>query len=395
MRFVIMGAGVAGFTAAMDLARRKVGEVIVFSDEPFPYYYRPQLTRYLAGELPLNQLIRRPLYWYWERGIDLRVGSPVEEIDPVTKTLRVLGHEDEVPYDRLLIATGSRPFVPPIPGVDKARVLTWRTLEDTIEITRAAFTSQDLVVIGGGLLGLEAARGLRGTCKRLTVLEYFPRLLPRQLDPEGATLLQQLIEEMDIRVVTSARVRALTGDQEVSGIELASGERLPAQAVIIAAGVRCHSQLAKQAGIAVDQGIIVDEYMHTNVPDIYAAGDVAIYRGQNWALATIAQAQGATAAANMAGESTPYKAIVPATSLKVAGVDVTSIGLVNPRAEDGATEIRALDYTEKTYRKIILQDGVIVGAILVNGSQLAKELEDRIAAHEALSDREAEALITR
>lgn len=393
MRFVIIGAGVAGFTAAMDLARRKVGEVIVFSDEPFPYYYRPQLTRFLAGELPLKRLIRRPLYWYWERGIDLRVGSPVEEIDPVAKTVRVLGRA--VSYDRLLIATGSRPFVPPIPGVDKAGVLTWRTLEDTIEITRAAFTSQDLVVIGGGLLGLEAARGLRGTCKRLTVLEYFPRLLPRQLDLEGATLLQHLIEEMDIRVVTSARVKALTGDQTVSGVELASGEILSAQAVIIAAGVRCHSHLAKQAGIAVDQGIIVDEYMHTNVPDIYAAGDVAVYRGQNWALATIAQAQGATAAANMAGESTPYKAVIPATSLKVAGVDVTSIGLVNPQAEDGATEIRALDHTEKIYRKIVLQDGVIVGAILVNDNQLAKELENRVAGHETLSHREAEALITR
>ncbi len=416
MRFVIVGGGVAGITAAIDLSRRKAGEIIVYSDEEYPYYYRPQLTEFLAGELPLARLLRRPLTWYEERGIQVKLAQPVTAIHPDSKTITVTGQTDvgghadlgghadfgghadvgdheDVGYDKLLLATGSLPFVPPIAGADKQGVLTWRTLDDTLEMEKASVTCQKVAILGGGLLGLEAARGLRGFCNDITVLEFFPRLMPRQLDEEGAGLLKDFVESMGVKVITGAQSQEFLGERHVSGIRLQSGEVIPASTVIVAAGVRSNAQLAEAAGLVVDRGVVVDTQMRTSDSDIYAAGDVAVFRGYSWAIAPIAQWQARVAAANMVGEEMHYDAVIPSTTLKVVGIDVSSVGDVNPE-DEASIEIRKLDPDGGTYKKIVLRDGVIVGTIMINDRQLAKDLENRIANRQPMTEEEAEQLVS-
>ena len=391
MRSVIVGGGVAGITAAMDLAKRHAGEIIVISDEEYPYYYRPQLTEFLTGNLPLSRLLRRPLTWYAERGIELRLGTPVAALALDRKAV-VLDGDEEITYDKLLLAMGSLPFVPPLQGSDKLGIRTWRTLKDTLEMEKAATTCQHIVVIGGGLLGLEAARGLRGFCSSITVLEYFPRLMPRQLDVEGARLLQDFVESLGIDVVVGARCTEFEGNDQVAGVRLDSGLTYPAQTVVVAAGVRSNTSLAQAAGIAVSRGIVVDARMATGADAVYAAGDVASFKDYTWAIAPIAQAQGRIAAANMAGEETLYDVVVPSTTLKVVGIDVSSVGQVNPE-DDGYTEIRNLDAEAGTYKKIVLRDGIIVGSIVINDRQLAKALETSISERAPMTAREAQSII--
>jgi nitrite reductase (NADH) large subunit len=391
MRFVIVGAGVAGITAAMDLARRSLGEVIIYSDEEYPYYYRPQLTEFLAGNLPLGRLLRRPLSWYQDRGIDLRLAKPVTAIDPAQKTITVEGAN--VSYDKLLLAMGSLPFVPPMEGSDQERVLTWRTLEDTLEMEKAAVTCEEIAVIGGGLLGLEAARGLKSYCANISVLEFFPRLMPRQLDEAGSRLLQDFVESLGITVIVGARCERILGNGQITGVQLQGGRIVPAQTVVVTAGVRANTRLAADAGLTVDRGIVVDERMTTSDPDIHAAGDVSVFRGYTWAIAPIAQTQARVAAANMADDESLYDVVVPSTTLKVVGIDVSSVGIVSPE-DERATEIRKLDNEAGTYKKVVLRDNVIIGSVVINDRQLAKKLESAISSREAMTPEEARTLIS-
>ncbi len=391
MHAIIIGGGVAGITAALELSRRNFGDIDVYSDEEYPYYYRPQLTEFLAGELTLDKLFRRKLDWYEERGIHIHLNSLATQIDTVAKTVTING-VDVASYDKLLLAMGSRPSLPPIPGNDKAGVFTWRTLSDSLEITKSAVACSQTIVIGGGLLGLEAARGLLGFCPHVTVLEFFPRLLPRQLDVEGAALLQSFVESLGIRVIVDAKTEAILGDDHVSGVRLKDGRELPAWTVLIAAGVRPEATLAQQAGIQVERGIVVDDHMATSAPDVYAAGDVAVYKGYSWAIAPIAQAQARVAAANMAGDAVAYDVVVPSTTLKVVGIDVSSVGIVNPE-EGGYREFHKLDKEAGTYKKIVLRDDIIVGCIVINDRALAKELEKKIAARAPLSEAEAQSAV--
>lgn len=391
MRFVIVGGGVAGITAALELANRRPGNVAVFSDETYPYYYRPQLTEFLAGGITLERLLRRDLAWYKGRGIDVYLGRSVTRVDPDAKAITLVDGT-RVAYDKLLLATGSVPFVPPLKGIDKNGVFTWRTLADTLELEQAASFCGKTIVLGGGLLGLEAARGLLGFCGDVTVLEFFPRLLPRQLDVEGAAVLQRFVESLGIHVVVGAQSEEIMGDHAVTGLRLKDGREFPTGMVLVAAGVRCQAGLAQEAGLAVDRGIVVDEHMATSAPDIYAAGDAAVFKGYSWAIAPIAQAQGRVAAVNMAGDAAVYDVVVPSTTLKVVGIDVSSVGLVNPETDD-YIEIRAVEAEANSYKKIVLHSGKIVGSIVINNKVLAKSLENRIAQGEAMTPDQARALL--
>ena len=367
------------------------GKILVFTDEDYPYYYRPQLTEFLAGDLPLHRLLRRPLSWYLDRGIQLQVGRSVTAIHLDRKTITVEGTQ-EVNYDKLLLAMGSLPFVPPIKGADKAGIHTWRTLDDTLSMVKMASACQNVLVIGGGLLGLEAARGLSGFCNSITVLEFFPRLMPRQLDRDGAGLLQSFVESLGIDVVVGARCEEFLGEDRVTGVRLEDGRVFPASSALVAAGVRPNDRLAADAGIEVNRGVVVDHRMATSAPDVYAAGDVAVYEGYSWAIAPIAQAQARVAVANMVGEETRYDVVVPSTTLKVVGIDVSSVGFVHPE-DDTVVEVRTLDREAGVYKKIVLRDDVIVGSIVINDRPLARHLETQIANEARLTVAEAEKLL--
>jgi len=391
MKYVIIGSGVAGMTAALDLAKRDDAEIDLYTDDKHTYYYRPQITNFLAGVLPLDRVLLRQLDWYEQKGIRMHLQTPVARIEPAEQQI-VLENGSAVPYDRLLVTTGSYPFVPPIAGADKEGVFTIRTVSDALAIQDYAKACKKAVVIGGGLLGLEAARGLNGLGLDVTIVEFFPRLMPAQLDEEGAAILRDFVESQGYHVFLGASAQEILGPGKAEKVLLKGGQELEADIVIIATGVRPNISLAKDAGLEVDRGLIVDAQMRTSAPDVYAAGDVASFEGRLWAIVPIAQAQARVAAANMAGEAVFYEEVPPSTTLKVVGIDVNSFGEAQPK-EDGFEEIRHADPENRIYNKIVLRDGRIVGAIVIGDKALAKKLGAFIEQKVPMTPEEARVLL--
>ncbi|MGC9399515.1 MAG: NAD(P)/FAD-dependent oxidoreductase [Anaerolineae bacterium] len=394
-KHVIVGSGVAGMTAALNLTRYEDTDIVLYTKDQHSYYYRPEVTNYLAGQKSLEDICRRPVSWYEKRGIEMHLDTCVTRVLPTQKEI-VLEDETHVSYDRLLLAPGSRPFIPPIEGVKQTGVFTIRTLSDAQAIRQYVAEAQckHAVVIGGGLLGLEGARGLKGMGLDVTIVELLPRLMPLQLDEEGGAVLRDFVEQQGYHVRLGTSARQIQGDAHVTGVLLNSEERLHADIVIIATGVRSNTYLAEEAGLDVDRGIVVNRRMQTSAPDVFAAGDAARCMGQSWAIVPPAQAQGQVAAANMAGHEALYEPVTPATSLKVVGIDVDSIGEVHPEEGAGFTELRHVEAETHRYTKIVLKDEKPVGAIVIGHAALAKELDDRIKAGEPMTSEEARTLLT-
>jgi len=255
--------------------------------------------------------------------------------------------------------------VPPIAGATKQGVQTLRTLEDALRLCEGARSCGQIVIVGGGLLGLDVAVSLRHWGCQITVLEALPRLLPRQLDPEGAAMLQHLIEERGIQVIVGDLCDEVLGEGSVTGVRLRSGRELAACLLLILAGVRPNTALASEAGLPCQRGILVNERMQTSLPDIYAVGDCAEFGGHVWGIIPAALAQARVAGSQIAGaKDVVYEDIVPSTTLKVSGIDLTSLGEVNPEAE-GAQEYRYVDQERGIYKKLVVRDGRVVGAILL------------------------------
>jgi len=381
MKFVIIGNGVAGVTAARALSDAGV-EAEIYTQEAYHYYPRPRLQSFLAGEIELEEL---PLYhaaWYEKRGIAVHLGIEVAELDPRVKRI-ALADGREVSYDRLLLAAGSRPFVPPIEGVDKGGVFTLRTVEDALAIKRWVAGAKRAVIIGGGLLGLEAARALMVLGLEVAVLERGPYLLQRQLDTEGGTLLGKLIEAMGIEVALNASPQAILGDGTsllkpalspvegsggmegglASGVLLQDGRRIEGDLILVSAGVRCDVRLAQEAGLEVNRGVVVDEHLRTSAEDIYAAGDVAEFQGRVYGIIPAAIEQARAVARNMLGKEAAYQGTIPSNTLQVVGIDCTSIGVVHPPESAGYQEVKKSE--ARVYKKLVLKDGRLVGVILL------------------------------
>lgn len=281
------------------------------------------------------------------------------------------------PYDRLVLATGARSWVPPIPGSDLNGVYTLRTLVDGMALCKKAAESRYAVILGGGLLGLDTSWALRAYELDITVVEALPRLLPRQLDREGAAVLQTKLEAQGLHFAIGDQCAAIEGNGHVQRIALKSGQVLPADIVVISAGVRPNITLAQEAGIACNRGIIVDDRMRTSAPDVYAVGDVAEFNGITWAIIPAALAQARVAAAQIVGDSEiVYEDIVPSTTLKVSGIDLTSIGEVNPE-RPGFIEVR--DSANGVYRKVVIRDGRVVGAIVLGNRNHVRAISQLIA----------------
>ncbi len=364
MKTLIAGNGITAVTAAQALSKEADIEVTILSQEPHLYYSRPRLWSYIAGEIAREELVVRKQDWYTENRIEVLLGETAVAIDPGEHHVSTASGR-RFSYDRLLLATGARPFVPPIPGSDLEGVFSLRTLEDADAISARAEKSRSAVVIGGGLLGLEIARVLLGRGLQVTVLETAPYLLPRQLDRDGAGLLTGLLEEMGLQIRADITVEKIDGSESVSAVCLADGERIDADLVLMSTGIRSNIDLARQAGLDVNRGILVDAGLQTSRKDIFAAGDAAEFDGVVYGIIPAALEQARSAAAAMTSGSSDYSGTIPSTNLKVTGIDLTSIGDYLGECE-GCAEYKEIDPASQSYRKIAVKDGVIQGAILVN-----------------------------
>jgi nitrite reductase (NADH) large subunit len=363
--YLIIGNGVAGTTAAENIRKLdKSGKITVATEESTPFYYRMRLPELISGDVTEDKLIARKDQWYKDQGIGLMLDTRIQGANPSKKVVMTQGQQ-EIPYDRLLVATGSRSFVPPMKGADKKGVFALRTIQDAREIVAWAKNVQKIVLIGGGLLGLETGNALRKFGKNLAVVEFFPRLLPRQLDVAGAGRLQKIMEGMGFVFRLGAKTQEIKGEDRVTGVLLEGGEMLPAEMVIISAGVRPALELAKALNLDQDKGVKVDEEMKTSEPGIYAAGDVAEFKGIPYGIWTAATEQGQVAGTNMAGGKSLYKGTVMANTLKVVGIDLASAGNIDV---ENKLESKVLT-DQRIYKKIVIENNQIVGCIMLGDTK--------------------------
>ena len=383
MRVLIVGNNVAGTTLAKALRDSDAGvEVEIFTDESTPYYPRPRLVDYLEGKVQEKDMQFYPADWYDKNRLKLNLNSKVERIDRGGK--KILVKESWIPYDALVLATGSSAFVPPFKGLPKRNVFTLRTMEDARNIKETAARSKHVIVIGGGLLGLESARGVCNPNPHLevTILEYAEHLLMRQLDHEGAAILQSWIEGTGAKIITKAETTEILGTDSVTGVKLKDGRVIEGDMVILSAGTRSNTGLARDAGLKLNKGIVVDSSLRTSDPSIYALGDASEFNGQVWAMIPPALDQARVAAKKILGQPSPdYKGTVPSNTLKVSGFDLTSVGTVRSAhepPEPGFEEIRAVTADGKVYKKFVLKEGKMIGAILLGTKKEALKVTKMI-----------------
>jgi len=373
MKIVIVGNGLAGIMAAKTLREfDQELSIDIFAEENYHYYPRPNLIQFLAGNIPQERIFAFSEDWYRTQNIQIHLGKPVIKIFPESKEVEIKG-EGKKKYDYLLLATGSYPFIPPFKGADKRGVFTIRSLDDTLEIIEYIRNHNKTAVVGGGLLGLEIARALNSRGTEVEVVEFFGRLLPRQLDEQGASLLKDQIEKMGIKVHLSLATEEVLGQDEIQGLKFKNGSEVQTEMAVIAAGIRSNIRRAQEAGLKTERGIVVNGYLQTTNPNIFAAGDSCQHQGRVYGIIPASFEQARTAAVNILGQKKEYKGTVPSNSLKVAGIQLTSIGLVNPE-EEGFEEVRLEHREEGIYKKIVLKQDVIVGAIWMGTKKGADEV---------------------
>lgn len=373
MRVIIVGNGLAGIISAKTLREldQKI-EIEVFAEEKYHYYPRPNLIEFLAGSIPFERMFAFPEEWYREQNISIHLGKPVRRIFPDSKEIDVEEGKREK-YESLLLAIGSFSFIPPFKGAEKKGVFTLRTLEDAFGIIEYLKSHQKVVVIGGGLLGLETARAIKSRGAHVEVVEFFDRLLPRQLDIQGASLLKKQIEKMGIKIHLGAATEEILGQNEVTGIRFKERREIKTEMAIVAAGVRPNIRIAKDAGLETDHGLVVNDYLQSSDPEIFAAGDAVQHRGKIFGIIPASFNQARLAATNILGQKKKYEGTIPSNTLKVAGLDLTSIGLVNPE-EGGFEELRKEKREEGVYKKVVIQNGVVVGAIWLGTKKGVNEI---------------------
>ena len=361
---VIVGNGMAAARLVDELAKTALGRyaVAVIGEEPRLAYNRVLLSSVLAGETGSHEIELRPADWWRHRGVTVRYGYRVTEIDVGRRELKI-ANEESIAFSRLILATGSTPLRLNVPGADLAGVHTFRDSRDVDLLLTLAARKKRVVVVGGGLLGLEAAYGLAKAGAPVTLIHLMERLMERQLDAPAADLLKSLVERKGINILLNANTARIHGETRVEGVELADGRRIEADAVIFAAGIRPNVALAKEAGISVNRGVVVDDCLQTGAPDIFALGECAEHRGICYGLVEPAYEQARVLARHLAGGAARYGGSVVATNLKVSGVSVFSAG--DFMSGEGCEAIVLSDARGGTYKKLVIAEGRLTGAVLV------------------------------
>ena len=377
-RLVVVGNGMAGVRAIEELLKLApdLYEITVFGAEPHPNYNRILLSPVLAGEQTIADIVLNDLEWYRANGVRLHLGKKVASIDRVAR--RVIAEDGTTePYDRLLLATGSNPVILPVPGADLEGVLTYRDIHDTERMIAATGQHRDAVVIGGGLLGLEAANGLRSRGMNVTVVHLMPWLMERQLDRVAAGLLQKTLEDKGLQFRLEATTEAILGEMvsgtnskcvpdtisRVRAVRLKSGEEIPAQLVVMAVGIRPNTELAQAAGLHCNRGIVVNDTMQTFDPRIYAVGECVSHRGTAYGLVAPLFEMGKVCANHLAHHGIGrYQGSILSTKLKVTGVDLFSAG--DFRGGDGTEDIVLADPGAGIYKRLVIRNDKLIGAVM-------------------------------
>jgi nitrite reductase (NADH) large subunit len=383
-RLVVIGNGMAGVSAVEEVLKiREDFSITIFGEEPHLNYNRILLSEVLAGERRFEEITLNTREWYDQNKIDLRLGVRITAIDPLAKT--VADSQGQItPYDRLLIAVGGTPFIPPIRGVEKQGVFVFRNLQDTWKILEQARQTKQAVVIGGGLLGLEAARGLINHGLSVTVVHLMDRLMEQQLDGMGAALLKREVERLGIGVILNTTATEILGDEKVTGIRLTTGQELSAGMVLICAGIRPDLDLARSAGIETNRGIVVNDHLQTSIPEIYVVGDVIEHRGKTYGLVAPLRDQAKVVADHLTGKKElRYEGTVCATRLKVAGIKLTSAGVF--MGEKGCEEMVYLDTQAAIYKKLVFQGNKLIGIILLGDNKDGSRLFNLIQSGQDIS----------
>jgi len=390
---VVIGNGMAGMRVVEELLKLEGGQrfrITVFGAEPHVNYNRIMLSSVLAGDKDLDDIVINSREWYDENNITLVTNDAVTRIDRGDKSVTAASGLI-VSYDRLLIATGSRPLAPPIPGLGLPGVCAFRDIADVDKMLTAARTHKRAVVIGGGLLGLEAAWGLKQRGMSVALIHLMPTLMERQLDAAAGQMLQRDLDRRGIAFFTDGQTEEITGTDHAEGVQLADGRFVPADLVVLAIGIRPNIDLAKVAQLEVNRGIVVTDDMRTSDPDIFAVGECVEHRGNVFGLVAPIWDQARVCAARLAGdEEALFISKALATSLKITGVDVFSAGALMA-ADESDDEITLRDDSKGLYKKIVLRDGKLVGAVLygdvADGQwylQLMRDKEDVSALRERL-----------
>jgi nitrite reductase (NADH) large subunit len=361
---VIVGNGMAAARLVDELVKTSLGRyaIAVIGEEPRLAYNRVLLSSVLAGETASHDIELKPAAWWRDRGVTLKYGCRATEIDVGRNELKIAGDES-VEFSRLVLATGSTPLRLNVPGADLLGVHTFRDSRDVDLLLSLAARKRPVVVVGGGLLGLEAAYGLAKAGAPVTLLHLMDRLMERQLDLPAADLLKTLVERKGIKVLLNANTARIHGQGQVEGVELADGRRIEADAIVFAAGIRPNTALAKEAGIMVNRGVVVDDHLRTSAENIFALGECAEHRGICYGLVEPAYEQAGVLARHLASREAAYQGSVVATNLKVSGVSVFSAG--DFLGSDGSESILLSDVRRGTYKKLVIADGRLTGAVLI------------------------------
>ena len=379
--YVILGNGAAGHYAAEAIRKRdRTGTITMISNEPYRTYNRPMLTKSIMAGLDEEQIAVEDTSWYEENRIYQILGHEVVKIDPEAKEVH-LDDGSKYHYTKLIYALGSECFIPPIKGVDKDGVIAIRRLSDTKKVAEKLKETKHAVVIGGGVLGLEAAWELKKSKCEVTVLDLAPVLMGRQLDKTAGEMLKKISEGQGIKIHTGVQIEAIESGEKVEGVRLADGTVIPAELVIISCGVRANTELAKEAGIETERAVIVNEKMETNIPDIYACGDCAQYEGINYAIWPQAVEEGKTAGAQAAGDDVTYSTVPAALSFHGMNTALFAAGDNGQNPDLIYKTVEYKDEGKKQYQKYYFRNNRLCGVILIGDTSRMTEMTEALEHH--------------
>ncbi|WP_275984199.1 nitrite reductase large subunit NirB [Paenibacillus hamazuiensis] len=392
-RLVLVGNGMAGVNCIEHIIKLAPGkfDITIFGSEPHPNYNRILLSSVLAGDSTMKDIVINDWDWYRENHITFHAGQTVTKIDTIHKTV-TSDQGVTVPYDDLILATGSLPFMLPLPGADKEGVIAFRDIKDCETMIEAAKKYKKAVVIGGGLLGLEAARGLLNLNMDVSVVHIFRHLMERQLDETASRMLQIELERQGMKFLLEKQSEQILGKKRVTGLKFKDGSMAEADLIVMAVGIRPNVALAKENGIEVNRGIVVDDFLQTNVPHVYAVGECAEHRGVAYGLVAPLYDQGDVLAKKLCGiDCAPYEGSVTSTKLKVSGVDVFSGGQFMDAPD--TKSIRVQDDIDGIYKKIVIKDGKVIGAVMFGDTSDSSRIFKLIRSGEDIGGREKEVIL--